>query len=62
MVGAGDPEVLGGVEGGEEAGVAQAYGELVRAAPVVENLETVEALTGPKLTTQGLSWESMAME
>src|ERR1700746_1941209 len=47
---------------GKKHCVSQGYGELTRAAPVVENFETVEALTGPKLMTQGLSCESMAVE
>src|ERR1700756_2726321 len=47
---------------GKKQAVAQGNAELGRGAPVVENLETVAALTGPKLMTHGLSWASMAME
>jgi len=47
---------------GKKHSVLQGNGELVSEAPVVENLETVDALIGPKLMTQGLSLASMAME
>ena len=62
-VGCGDPEVAGGVECGEEAGGAAGVGRgRGVGVPLERNLETVEALTGPKLTTQALSEESMATE
>src|SRR5438270_11292559 len=47
---------------GKKHCASHAYGVLTRAAPVVENFETVEALIGPKLITHGLSRESIAIE